>query len=155
MLLKDDEHWMGIALSLAASARDMDEVPVGAVVVRDNEIIGEGFNQTLNLNDPSAHAEIMALRDAARKVENHRLVDACLYVTIEPCTMCAGALIHARIGRLVYGAKEPRAGAIESSIQVLDNPSLNHKLEVTSGIREDEASEMMSTFFQSKRKKIQ
>ncbi|MBL4680733.1 MAG: tRNA adenosine(34) deaminase TadA [Pseudomonadales bacterium] len=153
MLLKDDEHWMGIALSLAASARDMDEVPVGAVVVRDNEIIGEGFNQTLNLNDPSAHAEIMALRDAARKVENYRLVDACLYVTIEPCTMCAGALIHARIRRLVYGAKEPRAGAIESSIQVLDNPSLNHKLEVTSGVCEDAASEIMSTFFRSKRKK--
>ena len=151
MLLKDDEYWMGIALSLAAKARDLDEVPVGAVVVRDNEVIGEGYNQTLNLNDPSAHAEIMALRDAAHKVENHRLVDACLYVTIEPCTMCAGALIHARIRRLVYGAKEPRQGAIESSIQVLDNPSLNHKLEVTSEVCKEAAGQLMSSFFQSKR----
>lgn len=153
MLLKDDEYWMGMALSLAGRAGDLDEVPVGAVVVRNNEIIGEGFNLTLTLNDPSAHAEIMALRDAAQKVENYRLVDACLYVTIEPCTMCAGALIHARIRRLVYGAKEPRQGAIESSIRVLDNPSLNHKLEVTSGVCDEAAGKLMSTFFQSKRKK--
>lgn len=144
---------MEMALSLAARARDLDEVPIGAVVVRHNEVIGEGFNQTLTLNDPSAHAEIIALRNAATKIQNHRLVDACLYVTIEPCTMCAGALIHARISRLVYGAKEPRAGAIESSIQVLDNPSLNHKLEVTSGICEAATGKMMSLFFQSKRKK--
>jgi len=152
MLLKDDEYWMEMALSLAARAGDIDEVPVGAIIVRNNEIIGEGFNQTLNLNDPTAHAEMMALRDAAQRVKNYRLVDASLYVTIEPCTMCAGALIHARIKRLVYGAKELRAGAIESSIRVLDNPSLNHKLEVRSGVCEDAAGKLMSTFFQSKRK---
>ena len=149
--MKSDEHWMAIAQSLAEEAGRHDEVPVGAVIVRNNEIIGQGFNQTLGLKDPSAHAEIMALRDAAQNVDNHRLVDSTLFVTIEPCTMCAGALVHARIKRLVYGATEPRAGAVDSTIQVLKNASLNHHIETRSGVGAEEASSLMSSFFKSKR----
>ena len=145
------EHWMHYALKLADRAGEIDEVPVGAVVIRHNEIIGEGYNQVISSHDPSAHAEIMALRDAAKRCQNYRLVDAELYVTIEPCSMCAGALIHARISRLIYGAKEPRAGAVDSSIHVLSNPSVNHKVEVLAGICEKEAAEKMSDFFKARR----
>ena len=142
---------MQFALQLAESARSAGEVPVGAVIVRNDVIIGEGFNQTMSNSDPTAHAELVALRDAAKKSGNHRLVDADLYVTIEPCTMCAGALIHARIARLIYGAKEPRAGAVDSTIRVLENSSLNHRVEVISGICRAEASEKMSAFFKARR----
>ncbi len=139
------------ALILADRANEFGEVPVGAVVVRDDAIVGKGFNQTISARDPTAHAEIVALRDAAQILDNYRLVDADLFVTIEPCTMCTGALVHARIRRLIYGAREPRAGAVDSSIHALSNPSLNHQVEVVSGVCEDEAAKKLSVFFKAKR----
>ncbi len=149
--LQSDEFWMARALALASQAESVGEVPIGAVVVLDNEIIGEGYNQTITLNDPTAHAEIVALRQAAKAVANHRVVNADLYVTIEPCTMCAGALVHARIERLIFGAKEPRAGAVCSSARVLDNLGLNHKVTVIEGVLEKECKALMSGFFQGRR----
>lgn len=142
---------MQCALQLADKAGQAGEVPVGAVIVKDDIKIGEGYNQTISTFDPTAHAEILALRDAARQLGNHRIVDADLYVTIEPCTMCAGALVHARIARLIYGAAEPKAGAIDSSIHVLANPSLNHKVEVFAGICREAAAEKISAFFKTRR----
>ncbi len=139
------------ALILADRANEFGEVPVGAVVVRDDAIVGKGFNQTISARDPTAHAEIVALRDAAQILDNYRLVDSDLFVTIEPCTMCTGALVHARIRRLIYGAREPRAGAVDSSIHALSNPSLNHQVEVVSGVCEDEAAKKLSVFFKAKR----
>ena len=144
-------YWMQQALILADRANEFGEVPVGAVVVRDDAIIGKGFNQAISARDPTAHAEIVALRDAAQILDNYRLVDADLFVTIEPCTMCTGALVHARIRRLIYGAREPRAGAVDSSIHALSNPSLNHQVEVVSGVCEDEAAKKLSVFFKAKR----
>lgn len=144
-------YWMQQALILADRANEFGEVPVGAVVVRDDAIIGKGFNQAISARDPTAHAEIVALRDAAQILDNYRLVDSDLFVTIEPCTMCTGALVHARIRRLIYGAREPRAGAVDSSIHALSNPSLNHQVEVVSGVCEDEAAKKLSVFFKAKR----
>tara|TARA_B100002003_G_scaffold56865_1_gene52387 strand:- start:6980 stop:7432 length:453 start_codon:yes stop_codon:yes gene_type:complete len=149
--MKSDEYWMQQALILADRANEFGEVPVGAVVVRDDAIVGKGFNQTISARDPTAHAEIVALRDAAQILDNYRLVDSDLFVTIEPCTMCTGALVHARIRRLIYGAREPRAGAVDSSIHALSNPSLNHQVEVVSGVCEDEAAKKLSVFFKAKR----
>lgn len=145
------EHWMARALKLAEKARELAEVPVGAVIVLDDEVIGEGFNQTITSNDPTAHAEMVALRDAARRIGNYRLVNADLFVTIEPCTMCAGALVHARIARLFFGTREPRAGAIVSSANVLANEKLNHRVEVIEGTCADACRDVISIFFQSKR----
>ena len=139
------------ALVLARQAAQHDEVPVGAVVVRDNDIVGRGFNQPIGRHDPTAHAEIMALRDAAQTLGNYRLPGCTLVVTVEPCTMCAGALVHARIERLIFGVKEPRAGAISSSARVLDNSSLNHKVTVVNGVLEKECKALMSSFFQQRR----
>jgi tRNA(adenine34) deaminase len=150
--MKPATHWMQRALELAQHAASLDEVPVGAVIVRDDAIIGEGFNQTISSHDPTAHAEVVALRDASARANNYRLPGAELYVTIEPCTMCAGALVHARIAHLIFGAAEPRAGAICSSAQVLENPNLNHRVQVTSGICEAEARQLMADFFKAKRK---
>jgi tRNA(adenine34) deaminase len=145
------EKWMLAALVLARQAAQHDEVPVGAVVVRDNQIVGRGFNQPIGLHDPTAHAEIMAIRDAAQTVGNYRLPGCTLVVTVEPCTMCAGALIHARIEQLIFGAKEPRAGAVCSSARVLDNLGLNHKVGVLGGVLEKECKSLMSVFFQGRR----
>lgn len=145
------EEWMVAALVLARQAAQHDEVPVGAVVVRDNQIVGRGFNQPIGRHDPTAHAEIMALRDAAQTLGNYRLPGCMLVVTVEPCTMCAGALVHARIERLIFGAKEPRAGAVCSSARVLDNPGLNHKVTVVDGVLEKECKALMSVFFQGRR----
>ena len=145
------EKWMLAALVLARQAAQHDEVPVGAVVVRDNQIVGRGFNQPIGLHDPTAHAEIMAIRDAAQTVGNYRLPGCTLVVTVEPCTMCAGALIHARIEQLIFGAKEPRAGAVCSSARVLDNLGLNHKVSVSGGVLEKECKSLMSVFFQGRR----
>ena len=139
------------ALELAGEAARRGEVPVGAVAVMDDQVIGRGFNQPISAQDPTAHAEIEALRDAARSTGNYRLPGADLYVTVEPCTMCAGALVHARIRRLVFGAREPRAGAVVSSIRALDNESLNHQVEVIEGVLAEDCSRMMSGFFQQKR----
>ncbi|HJL60869.1 MAG TPA: tRNA adenosine(34) deaminase TadA [Pseudomonadales bacterium] len=149
--MRSDVYWMQQALILADRANEFGEVPVGAVVVRDDAIVGKGFNQTISARDPTAHAEIVALRDAAQILDNYRLVDSDLFVTIEPCTMCTGALVHARIRRLIYGAREPRAGAVDSSIHALSNPSLNHQVEVVSGGCEDEAAKKLSVFFKAKR----
>ena len=144
------EKWMLAALVLAEEAGER-EVPVGAVVVRDKKIVGQGFNQPISLRDPTAHAEIMALRDAAQTLGNYRLSECTLVVTVEPCTMCAGALVHARIKQLIFGAKEPRAGAICSSARVLDNSGLNHKVTVVGGVLERECKALMSGFFRERR----
>ena len=139
------------ALILAREAAKLGEVPIGAVLVKDGEIIGRGMNRTIMDCDPTAHAEIVALRDAAKNIANHRLVDTQLYVTLEPCTMCAGALIHARVSSLIYGAMEPKAGAIVSSATVLKNASLNHEIQVIDNICREECSELMTGFFSKKR----
>ena len=151
--MRSHEYWMSQALTLADRASLEDEVPIGAVIVLDDELIAEGWNQTIGSNDPTAHAEIVAIRRAAERLENYRLVNTRLYVTIEPCTMCAGALVHSRIAMLIYGAKEPRAGAIDSSMRVLANPNLNHQPEVLGGICADEAGDKMSRFFKARRVK--
>ncbi len=142
---------MRYALNRAIEAGERGEVPVGAVVVIGGELIAEGFNQPIAAADPTAHAEIVAIRRAAAAVGNYRLVGAALYVTIEPCLMCVGAMVHARIARLVYGATEPKAGAIESAMRALDTPALNHRIEVSGGVLSEEARELMQTFFRERR----
>jgi tRNA(adenine34) deaminase len=139
------------ALALADAAAAAGEVPVGAVVVVGHEIIGRGRNQPVASHDPSAHAEIVALRDAGARLGNYRLTGAALYVTVEPCLMCVGALVHARIGTLVYGATEPRAGAIESTQRAHEHPALNHRLLVISGVLARECGERMQRFFAARR----
>ena len=145
------EHWMRRALELAALAAQREEVPVGAVVVRDGELLGEGFNQVITAADPSAHAEIVALRDAAARVGNYRLPGAILYVTLEPCTMCAGALVHARIAELVFAAREPRAGVVCSTCQLLDEPWYNHKVSWQEGVLATESAALLQAFFRARR----
>jgi tRNA(adenine34) deaminase len=142
---------MAAALDLARRARDAGEVPIGAVVAALGEIVGCGFNQPMTAVDPTAHAEIMAIRDAARHLGNYRLTDATLCVTIEPCLMCVGALIHARIGTLVYGAAEPRTGAIRSVVRGGELAGHNHRFDVVAGVREDECRDLMQMFFREKR----
>jgi len=149
----DDEYWMRKALQLAQHAESLGEVPVGAVLVKDNQLVAEGWNQPITSQDPTAHAEIVALRQAGRQLENYRIVDTVLYVTLEPCVMCAGALIHARVKRVVYGASDPKAGADESVFHLLQDDRLNHRIDVTGGILAEECSQMLSQFFQAKRKK--
>ena len=140
------------ALGLAQLGRESGEVPVGAVVVLDGAIVGEGFNQPIGAHDPTAHAEIVALRQAGQCIGNYRLTGATLYVTIEPCQMCVGAMIHARVARLVYGAPEPKAGAIESAMRAHEHPSLNHRLEVSGRVLEDECRALMQSFFAERRR---
>ena len=147
----EHETWMRLAHREAVRALDAGEVPVGAVVVSDRQVIGTGFNQPILAGDPTAHAEIVALRDAAHTVHNYRLTGATLYVTVEPCLMCAGALVHARVKTLVYGTCEPRTGAVRSVMRVLDDPSLNHQIEIIEGVLADEARELMQRFFQARR----
>ncbi|CAM3693193.1 tRNA adenosine(34) deaminase TadA [Parendozoicomonas haliclonae] len=149
---ESDERWMDEALSLARLGSAVGEVPVGAVVIYDGRIVGRGYNSPIGRTDPCAHAEVLALRDAARTLGNYRLVDCDLYVTLEPCAMCAGALVHSRIRRLVYGATEPKAGAIESRDQALERDSLNHKVIAEGGVKAEECSEVMSAFFRRRRK---
>jgi tRNA(adenine34) deaminase len=146
-----DQQWMRYALNRARQAGARGEVPVGAVAVLDGEVIAEGLNEPIGTNDPTAHAEIVALRAAALALGNYRLTGVTLYVTIEPCLMCAGAMVHARIARLVYGAPEPKAGAIESAMRALEHPTLNHRFEVVGGVLADEAREVMQSFFQQRR----
>lgn len=142
---------MRAALDQAHQALAADEVPVGAVVVHGGRPIGAGFNQPIRASDPTAHAEMVALRAAARALGNYRLTGAALYVTVEPCLMCAGALVHARIETLVYGAPEPRSGAVRSVARALDNPALNHRVGVVGGMLEDECRELLQAFFQRRR----
>ena len=146
-----DELWMEEALRSAQRALEAGEVPVGAVVVCGDRIVGRGWNRNLTDSDPAAHAEIVALREAGATLGNHRLAGCDLFATIEPCPMCAGALVHARIKRLVYGAEDPKAGAVHSVMQVLNHPQLNHKVEVRSGILAGRSAELLQTFFKSRR----
>jgi tRNA(adenine34) deaminase len=150
---RDDAAWMEQALEQARLAAAAGEVPVGALVIKDGEIIGRGHNRNLLENDPTAHAEIVALRQAAAHLGNHRLAGCVMFATIEPCSMCAGALVHARIVRLVYGASDPKAGAAGSVLQVINHPRLNHKMEVTSGVLIDKCSEILQDFFRRKRER--
>jgi len=147
----DYDSLMGEALAEAARARDAGEVPIGAVVTLDGVVVGRGFNQPISAGDPTAHAEIVAIREAARRVGNYRLTGAVLCVTIEPCLMCVGALVHARIGTLVYGAAEPKSGAIVSTVHGAELPGFNHRFDVVSGVREDECRSLMVGFFKERR----
>lgn len=146
-----DELWMEEALRCAQRALQTGEVPVGAVVVCDGRVVGRGWNQNISDSDPTAHAEVMALREAGANLGNHRLGDCDLFATIEPCAMCAGALVHARVRRLVYGADDPKAGAIRSVMQVLNHPGLNHKIDVCGGVLAGRCSEVLQEFFRSRR----
>jgi len=142
---------MDAALEQARRARDAVEVPIGAVVSIDGAIVGRGFNQPISSGDPTAHAEIVAIRDAARQVGNYRLTGAVLCVTIEPCLMCVGALVHARIATVVFGAAEPKFGALVSGVNAADLPGLNHQFEVIGGVREPECRDLMQAFFRERR----
>ncbi len=147
-----DIFWMQYALELAKRAESEGEVPVGAIVVLNDEVIGEGWNRPIMDSDPTAHAEIMALRSAAQKMNNYRLLDTTLYVTLEPCIMCTGAIIHARVKRVVYGATDPKAGAVNSAFTILGTDCLNHKVNVDSGILANECGQQLTEFFRNKRK---
>jgi tRNA(adenine34) deaminase len=152
--MSDDSYWMAVALVEAARAEAAGEVPVGAVVILDDKIIGRGHNAPIALNDPTAHAEILALRDAARQIGNYRLVGATLYVTVEPCLMCMGALVHARIHRLVFGCSDPKSGAAGSLYDIAGDTRLNHRLEVTAGVGAEESRALLQRFFHSLRAKV-
>jgi len=146
-----DELWMEEALRAAQRALEAGEVPVGAVVVCEGKVVGRGWNQNLTAADPTAHAEIVALREAGKTVGNHRLSGCDLFATIEPCAMCAGAMVHARIKRLVYGADDPKAGAVHSVMAVLNHPRLNHRMEVQGGVLAGRCAEVLQEFFRSRR----
>lgn len=150
--LKTDQYWMQLALQQAQMASDLNEVPVGAVLLGENDVLlASGHNQPIDRHDPTAHAEIMVLREAAKKNENYRLVNSTLYVTLEPCVMCVGAMIHARVKRLVYGAVEYKTGAIQSACHLLDDTPFNHQIQVESGILETQCADILSDFFARRR----
>ena len=153
MQLNQDEIYMRRALELAAKAAAEDEVPVGAVLVIDDQIVSEGYNQVISLSDPSAHAEAQAIRAAGQAIDNYRLVNSTLYVTLEPCAMCAGLITHARVKRLVFGAPDPRTGATGTAIEVLNHSSMNHKVEIQAGMLADECGDILRQFFRARRKK--
>jgi tRNA(adenine34) deaminase len=146
-----DETYLQLAIEQARLAAEAGEVPVGAIVVFEGEIIGRGRNSVLGTNDPTAHAEIVALRETALRLNNYRLTGCELYTTLEPCSMCAGAIIHARIGRLVYGASDPKAGAAGSVLSVINHPQLNHRMKVTAGVMAEECGELLRNFFRERR----
>lgn len=149
---EQDVYWMDYALELAKKAEQQGEVPVGAVLVSGTNLISEGWNQTIQSHDPTAHAEVVALRSAGKKLQNYRLVDLTLYVTLEPCPMCAGGLVHARIKRLVYATQDLKTGAAGSVMNLISHEGLNHSIESEAGIRQNEASNLLSQFFQHRRK---
>ena len=149
----NDEEWMRHALELAHKAEAAGEVPVGAVIVLNDELLAEGWNQPISSSDPTAHAEIMALRAAGRKLENYRLLDAELYVTLEPCPMCVGAMLLARIKRVIYAATDPKTGALGGAYDLLNSVSHNHSFEVTKGVLEEQSREMLQGFFRERRRK--
>ena len=146
-----DHFWMQHAIELANQAAKASEVPVGAVIVRNQELIGSGYNKPITNNDPSAHAEIVAIREAARKVNNYRLVDTTLYVTLEPCAMCASAMLHARISRVVFGAVDPKAGAIGGAINLFTAHTWNHKIKAEGGLLAEPCGAILRDFFQQRR----
>ncbi|KQT37868.1 tRNA adenosine(34) deaminase TadA [Methylophilus sp. Leaf414] len=146
-----DQDYMRMAIALAEEAASLGEVPVGAIVVKNGEVIGRGRNAPISLNDPTAHAEIQAMREAAKHLGNYRLVDCTLYVTLEPCAMCSGAIQHARISRLVYGASDPKTGCCGSVINLMAENKLNHHCEVTSNVIGDECGSLLSSFFRQRR----
>lgn len=152
--MTNDEKWMQHALALARHAEALGEVPVGAVIVLDDNIIGEGWNQPISGHDPTAHAEIVALRAAGKNVNNYRLTGAEMYVTLEPCAMCAGAIVHARIKRLVYAVSDPRSGAAGSVFNILQSDELNHRTEIARNILEDESKALIQGFFREKRNPV-
>jgi tRNA(adenine34) deaminase len=151
--MKTDEDWMLHAIDLARDAERAGEVPVGAIVVLDNKIIGKGFNCPISANDPTAHAEIIAMRDAAKSIGNYRLTGTTLYVTLEPCLMCAGAMVHARIDRLVYGTDDPKTGVINSQGRVLELEFLNHHIKTTAGVQSQACASLLTAFFRERRNK--
>lgn len=151
MGIKDAHYWISSALQLAEQAAKAQEVPVGAIVVYNNEMIGQGWNQPISRCDPSAHAEILALRQAATKLDNYRLLNTTLYVTLEPCAMCLGAMLQARIKNLIFGAWDPRAGAVRSVFQILDAPQLNHRIDWKGGVLAEESAALLRAFFQERR----
>ena len=151
--MTEDIYWLEQALILAKRAGHAQEVPVGCVIVQDNKIIGEGYNCPLSSHDPTGHAEIIALRAASKKIENYRLIKSTLYVTLEPCLMCVGAMIHARIDRLVFGAYDPKAGAVGSQVNILELPWLNHKVKYTGGVLAEECGEILKQFFRERRQR--
>ncbi|PYG46218.1 tRNA(adenine34) deaminase [Pantoea sp. AG1095] len=146
-----DEYWMRYALELAKRAWEQGEVPVGAVLVQRDKVIGEGWNRPIGQHDPTAHAEIMALRQGGKVLENYRLLDTTLYVTLEPCVMCAGAMVHGRITRLVYGAKDEKTGAAGSLLDVIGHPGMNHQIQIDCGVLAEECAGMLSDFFRMRR----
>lgn len=146
-----DQQWMAKALQLAAKAEEAGEVPVGAVIVKNGVLIAEGYNQMISLNDPSAHAEMQAVRQAGQRLQNYRLAECTLYVTLEPCSMCAGMLVHSRLARLVFGASDYKTGAAGSVMNLVQHPQLNHQLEVTGGVLAEECAARLSAFFQRRR----
>jgi tRNA(adenine34) deaminase len=148
---QDDLHWMQYALQLADKAEQSGEIPVGAVLVKDGVVLGEGWNQSIQLNDPSAHAEMLAIRQAAAKIGNYRLIDCTLYVTLEPCAMCAGLLVHSRVKRLVFGAKDAKTGAAGSVLDIVRHPVLNHQLDVLDGPLAQQCADKLSEFFRRRR----
>jgi tRNA(adenine34) deaminase len=150
-LNQQQQRWMRLALDLAERAFAQGEVPVGAIVVLDNQVIGRGFNQSRTLNDPSAHAEILALRDAGQKLTNHRLTGATLICTLEPCAMCVGALVHARVDKLIFAASEPKTGACGSAFDLLSDPAHGHRISLEKGVFADESAQLMRQFFAQRR----
>jgi len=148
---QDDLRWMQYAYNLARQAAAEEEVPVGAVLVRGDELLAEGWNQPIGNSDPTAHAEIQTLRAAAAKVGNYRLPGSTLYVTLEPCPMCAGAIVHARVERVVFGASDPRTGAAGTIFNLLQAPELNHRCEITAGVMADECGDLLRSFFRERR----
>lgn len=151
-----DQRWMRRALKLAEHARDAEgEIPVGAVLVRDAEVLGEGWNRNITLHDPSAHAEIVAMRAAGEKLANHRLIGTTLYVTLEPCAMCAMALIHARVARVVYAATDPKTGAAGSVFDTLVSERHNHRIAVEGGLLAEESAKLLRSFFRERRSKLE
>ncbi|MCP2230103.1 tRNA adenosine(34) deaminase TadA [Erwinia aphidicola] len=147
----NDEFWMRHALTLAQRAWDEGEVPVGAVLVHHGQVIGEGWNRPIGHHDPTAHAEIMAIRQGGKVIENYRLIDTTLYVTLEPCVMCAGAMVHGRVGRLVFGARDAKTGAAGSLMDVLGHPGMNHQVKIEQGILAEECAALLSDFFRQRR----
>ena len=147
----DHESFMRLALEQARLAADAGEVPIGAVAVSGGEVVGRGFNRPIGAVDPTAHAEVIALREAARALNNYRLTGVDLYVTLEPCLMCVGALVHARVGRVVFGAREPKTGALVSTVQALEIPTLNHRVEIVEGVLEAQCRDLVQAFFRERR----